>query len=92
MPAFLGGELVGYAAIKAHHMDIGAKELYCTDTVDIFQEGAIFPSVKLYRRGVLRRDMYRTILANSRLPRRWSGDLAAAGRRRARPGPRASTR
>jgi N-methylhydantoinase B len=77
VPAFVADELVGYAAVKAHHMDIGAKEIYCTDTVDIFQEGAIFPSVKLYRRGVLDRDMYRTILANSRLPSALAGDLQA---------------
>jgi N-methylhydantoinase B len=77
VPSFSGDELVGYAAVKAHHMDIGAKEIYCTDTVDIFQEGAIFPSVKLYRRGELQEDMYRTILANSRMPSALAGDLAA---------------
>src|SRR4051812_32379651 len=26
VPFFLGEELVGYAAVKAHHMDLGAKE------------------------------------------------------------------
>jgi N-methylhydantoinase B len=77
VPAFFDDELVGYAAIKAHHMDIGAKEIYCTDTVDVFQEGAIFPSVRLYRRGELQHDMYRTILANSRLPHAFAGDLNA---------------
>ena len=29
------------------------KEPYCTDTIDVFQEGTIFPGVKLYRRGEL---------------------------------------
>jgi len=77
VPGFFEGRLVGYAVIKAHHMDIGAKEIYCTDTVDIFQEGAIFPSVKLYHAGELDRDMYRTILANSRLPKALEGDLNA---------------
>lgn len=77
VPSFFDGELIGYAAIKAHHMDIGAKEIYCTDTVDIFQEGTIFPSVKLYRAGELQDDMYRTILANSRMPEALAGDLAA---------------
>ena len=49
MPVFLAeGELVGYAAIKAHWLDIGGKEPYSTDTVDVFQEGTIFPGVKLY--------------------------------------------
>lgn len=77
VPAFHGDELVGYAAIKAHHMDIGAKEPYCTDTVDIFQEGTIFPSVKLYRAGARQEDIYRTIVANSRLPQALVGDLHA---------------
>jgi N-methylhydantoinase B len=77
VPGFYEGELVGYAAVKAHHMDIGAKEPYCTDTTDIFQEGTIFPSVRLYRRGELQEDMWRTVLANSRLPEALEGDLAA---------------
>ena len=44
MPIFHDGELVGYAAIKAHWLDIGGKEPYATDTVDMFQEGTIFPA------------------------------------------------
>ncbi len=77
VPVFLDDTLVGYSVIKAHHLDIGAKEMYCTDTTDNFQEGVIFPGVKLYRSGVLQRDLYRTILANSRLPQALSGDLNA---------------
>ena len=56
MPVFLDDEeLIGYAAIKGHWLDIGGKEPYSTDTVDVFQEGTIFPGVKLYRRGRARR-------------------------------------
>lgn len=77
VPVFCGNALVGYSVIKAHHLDIGAKEPYCTDTTDNFQEGVIFPGVKLYRAGELQRDLYRTILANSRLPQALSGDLNA---------------
>jgi N-methylhydantoinase B len=77
VPGFFEDELVGYAAIKAHHMDIGAKEPYCTDTTDIFQEGVIFPSVRLYRRGERQDDLYRTVLANTRMPQAFAGDLAA---------------
>jgi N-methylhydantoinase B len=77
VPGFWQGELVGYAAVKAHHLDIGAKDPYCTDTVDIFQEGTIFPSVRLYRAGVRQDDLYRTVLANSRLPVALEGDLSA---------------
>lgn len=77
VPGFWRGQLVGYAGVKAHHLDIGAKDPYCTDTVDIFQEGTIFPSVRVYRAGVLQEDLYRTILANSRLPTALEGDLKA---------------
>lgn len=77
VPAFLNKELIGYATVKAHQMDIGAKNVYCTDTTDIFQEGMIFPSVRLYRGGELQEDLYRTVLANSRMPHALAGDLHA---------------
>ena len=60
---------------------------YCTDTTDIFQEGVIFPGVKLWREGVRQEDLYRTLVANSRLPQALEGDLnaeVAAARPRAR--------
>lgn len=77
LPGFHEGELVGYAAVKAHHLDVGAKAPYCTDTTDIFQEGVIFPGVKLWREGVRQDDLYRTLVANSRLPQALEGDLNA---------------
>lgn len=78
LPAFRDdNKLVGYAAVKGHHLDIGAKDPYCTDTIDIFQEGVIFPGVRLWREGVRQDDLYRTLLANSRLPRALEGDLNA---------------
>ncbi|MGC8473551.1 MAG: hydantoinase B/oxoprolinase family protein [Candidatus Dormibacteria bacterium] len=78
MPVFLNeATLVGYTTVKAHWLDIGAKEPYSTDTVDVFQEGTIFPGVKLYRRGELVSDIYRMALANSRVPKMVSGDINA---------------
>jgi N-methylhydantoinase B len=77
VPGFFEGELMGYAVVKAHHLDLGAKSIYCTDTTDVFQEGTIFPSVRLYSGGELQDDMYRTVLANSRLPKAFAGDLSA---------------
>jgi N-methylhydantoinase B len=70
-------ELIGYATIKGHWLDIGGKEPYSTDTVDVFQEGTIFPGVKLYARGELVRDIYRMALANSRVPKMVAGDINA---------------
>ncbi|MBT8476108.1 MAG: hydantoinase B/oxoprolinase family protein, partial [Alphaproteobacteria bacterium] len=77
MPAFHHGALIGYTAIKGHWLDIAAKEPYCTDTVDIFQEGTVYPGLKLYRKGVLNEDVYRIILANTRVPKAVAGDLDA---------------
>ncbi len=78
MPIFFEEEtLIGYAAIKAHWLDIGGKEPYATDTIDMFQEGTIFPGVKLVRRGRLASDIYRMALANSRVPKMVAGDINA---------------
>ena len=48
MPVFHDGTLVAYTAIKGHWLDIGGKEPYSTDTVDVFQEGTIFPGIRLF--------------------------------------------
>ena len=78
MPVFLDrGTLVGYTAVKGHWLDIGGKDPYSTDTVDVFQEGTIYPGVKLYRRGERVEDLYRTVLANTRVPKMVAGDINA---------------
>ncbi len=78
MPVFLRNEeLIGYTTIKAHWLDIGGKEPYSTDTVDVFQEGTIFPGVKLYSRGELVRDIWKFVVANSRVPKMVAGDINA---------------
>ncbi len=77
VPGFLDGELAGYAAVKAHLADVGAKDFACTDTTDNFQEGLILPHVHLYRRGERQEDVYRILLANSRMPQAVAGDVAA---------------
>jgi N-methylhydantoinase B len=78
MPIFLRDEqLIGYSTIKGHWLDIGGKEPYSTDTVDVFQEGTIFPGVKLYSRGERVEDIYRMALANSRVPKMVAGDINA---------------
>ena len=78
VPVFHDGrQLIGYPAIKGHWLDIAAKDPYCTDTVDVFQEGTIYPGVKIYRQGERNDDIYRMVLANSRLPQMIEGDLNA---------------
>lgn len=78
MPVFYKNkELIGYTAVKGHWLDIGGKEPYSTDTVDVFQEGTIYPGVKLYNKGKLVEDIYRMVLANTRVPKMVEGDLNA---------------
>ncbi len=78
MPVYLpDGELVGYAANKAHWLDIGAKAPYCTDTTDVYQEGVVIPGVKLYKAGKLNEDIHRMVLANCRFKKEVDGDINA---------------
>lgn len=78
VPVFMeNGELVGYAANKAHWLDIGAKAPYCTDTTDVYQEGVVIPGVKLYKAGELNTDIYRMVLANCRFAKAVDGDMKA---------------
>ena len=76
-PVFIENKLIGYTAIKAHWLDTGGKEPYSTDTVDVFQEGTIYPGLKLYKKGKLVEDIFKLIKANSRVPKAIEGDLNA---------------
>jgi N-methylhydantoinase B len=77
-PVFQGlRELIGYSVVKGHILDVGAKEPAVTDSVDVFQEGTIFPGVKLLAHGERVRDIWRMLSANSRLPERAVGDMDA---------------
>lgn len=78
MPVFYQNqELVGYTTIKGHWLDIAGKDPYSTDTVDVFQEGTVFPGVKLVARGKMVDDIYRMAVANSRVPKMVAGDINA---------------
>ena len=78
VPVFLNDEtLVGYTAIKGHWLDIGGKEPYSTDTVDVFQEGTIYPGLKIFKRGQRDEELFRMILANTRVPKMVAGDINA---------------
>lgn len=78
VPAFFDGELVGFAAVKGHITDIGQREtLQAVDTNDIWQEGTIYPGVKLFREGVRNDDLWRIVIANSRVPDDLAADINA---------------
>ena len=85
MPVFRDQEeIVGYTTIKGHLLDIGGKDPYCTDTVDVFQEGTIFPGVLLYRGGELVRDIYRSCWPTRACPKMVAGRHQRRGCRRPR--------
>lgn len=76
-PIFTGGELVGFAATRAHWMDMGSKDVGGSmDSIDIFQEGFRMGPVKLIEAGAetLVVDLIQT---NVRFPYQTIGDMNA---------------
>ena len=76
-PIFVEDRIFGYTAVKAHWMDLGAKDIYGTDTTDIWQEGLQLHAVKVVKRGKLDDEIVGIIRANSRMPTEVIGDLTA---------------
>jgi N-methylhydantoinase B/oxoprolinase/acetone carboxylase alpha subunit len=72
-PCFVRHRLVGWAATRAHHADVGgsAPGSLPADAVEIFAEGLRLPPVKLTD------EVRAIVLANSRTPEERSGDLDA---------------
>ena len=78
IPIFLNGELVGFSANTAHHVDIGAATPgLIIDIPDVFAEGMLFAGTKLYRQGERNEAMWRYIGHNSRAARQLQDDLDA---------------
>ena len=68
-PIFFEGTLVAWSAVKGHQADIGGAERggYNPNAVEVWQEALRIPPVKVYDRGVLRKDVWDLIFANIRL-------------------------
>ncbi len=78
MPVFHGGELVGFSANTAHHVDIGAATPgLVIDIPDVFAEGMLLNGLKLYEQGVRNEALWRYIRDNTRVPSLVMGDLEA---------------
>lgn len=78
MPIFSGGEVVAFAALMVHHLDVGAMYMATRGWgIDIWQEGLRIPPLKLYRGGEPNRDVFRLILNNTRVPDVIENDLRA---------------
>ena len=78
-PIFYEGALVGYAANKAHHTDVGGRApgSIAGDSTELYQEGLIIPPVKFVRGGVIDPEISSLIRSNVRTPEVQMGDLRA---------------
>jgi N-methylhydantoinase B len=71
-------ELVAFEVIRAHWMDLGAKDSgYVLDSTSMHQEGIVFPGTRLYKKGKPNRDILEIMRFNSRMPDAIMGDLNA---------------
>lgn len=77
-PVFAEGELFGYLANLAHHVDVGGGAPASIGAFrEVFQEGVIIPAVKVVADGAIVDDVFRLILAQIRSKRETAGDLRA---------------
>ncbi|MBT3284390.1 hydantoinase B/oxoprolinase family protein [Candidatus Bathyarchaeota archaeon] len=78
-PVFHDGKIIGYAANKAHHTDIGGKTpgSLAPDSTELYQEGLVIPPVKFVRGGVVDKELSKLIRSNVRTPDVQMGDLRA---------------
>ena len=74
-----GGRIVGYAAVRAHHADVGGMSpgSMPQGATELVQEGLVIPPVRLVKQGVLDEELLRLVLANVRTPEERRGDLRA---------------
>lgn len=79
MPVFVEDEIVAWTANIAHWNDVGGMVpgSMSTDATEIFQEGMIYPGVKLISRGQPIRPVFDILTANCRMPDFLIGDLWA---------------
>ncbi|HUP32221.1 MAG TPA: hydantoinase B/oxoprolinase family protein [Gaiellaceae bacterium] len=77
-PVHWRGELVGYVANLAHHVDVGGGAPASIGAFrEVFQEGVIIPPVKVVEAGVLVPDVWKLVLAQIRSKHETGGDLRA---------------
>ncbi|MCC3307782.1 caprolactamase subunit beta [Psychrobacter sanguinis] len=78
-PVFYEGELVFWTVCKGHVTDIGGPVPagYNPDAKEIYAEGLRIPPVKIWEKGVKRRDVINLIHSNMRSRRNQEGDLNA---------------
>ena len=77
-PIFYDGDVVGYVASLAHHVDVGGGAPASIGAFrEIYQEGVIIPPVKFVAGGQINRDVFDLVLAQVRAKRETAGDFRA---------------
>lgn len=78
-PVFQEGALLGYIAIRAHWTDVGGIAPHSTswDATEVYQEGVQYRGLRLARAGEIQREVFATILANTRFKDYLEGDIHA---------------
>src|SRR6202008_2075883 len=73
------GRVVGYAAVRAHHADVGGMSpgSMPQGATELVQEGLILPPVRVARTSGWVDDVLELVLANVRTPDERRGDLEA---------------
>ena len=77
-PVYYKGEIFGYLASLAHHVDVGGGAPASIGAFrEVYQEGVIIPPVKLMQDGQINRDVFDLIMAQVRAKRETAGDFRA---------------
>ena len=78
VPIFHEGELLGFAAVTAHVLDVGGSfPGINADAFDVYAEAKIYNGLRWYRRGELNEDLDRMIFDNVRTETMNRGDMNA---------------
>ena len=80
MPVFFEGEIIAWTANMAHWNDVGGMTpgSMSINATEIFQEGMIYPGIKLIAKGEPIQAVFDILAANCRMPDFLLGDLWAA--------------
>lgn len=78
-PMFVDGQMLGLAANRGHWTDVGGMSPggWSGTVTHVIQEALMIPPAKLYRGGILNREIKDFVLKNVRLPKQCWGDLQA---------------
>jgi N-methylhydantoinase B len=78
-PVFVGKELAGFSASRAHHADVGGRVpgSMPADSKRLDEEGVVIPPTRLARGGELDRDLLEDLTSKMRGPRQREADLRA---------------